>query len=114
MPSRDWSADYPGSPLWAATEVEPHSLSMAPHGPSPASIDALRGPFAVLDEALASGFLVGDRFTVADINVAEVVRYADGATELFKAAPKAKAWFEACRARPAYRKMWDAREKEPA
>jgi glutathione S-transferase len=51
---------------------------------------------------------------VADINVAEVVRYADGTAELFKAAPRVKAWFEACRARPAYKKMWDAREKESA
>jgi glutathione S-transferase len=100
--------------LWAMTEVEPHSLSIAQNGPSPATLDALRGPFAVLDEALADGFLVGGRFTVADVNVAEVVRYADSATELFKAAPRVKAWFEACRARPAYRKMWDAREKEPA
>lgn len=51
---------------------------------------------------------------MAYINVAEVVRYADGATELFKAAPRLRAWFEACRARPAYRRMWEAREKEPA
>ena len=36
------------------------------------------------------------------------------ANRQFKAAPRLKAWFEACRARPAYRKMWDAREKEPA
>ena len=100
--------------LWAATEVEPHSLSIAQNGPTAAAVDALRAPFAVLQEALASGFLVGDRFTVADINVAEVVRYADGATDLFEEFPRVKAWFEACRARPAYRKMWDAREKEPA
>lgn len=100
--------------LWAATEVEPHSLSIAQNGPTADTIDALRAPFAVLQEALSSGFLVGDRFTVADVNVAEVVRYADGATQLFKEAPRVKAWFEACRARPAYRKMWDAREKEPA
>ena len=102
--------------LWAMTEVEPHSLSIAQNGPSPAALDALRGPFAVLNEALADGrgFLVGGRFTVADINVAEVVRYAEGATALFEAAPGVKVWFEACRARPAYRKMWDEREKEPA
>jgi glutathione S-transferase len=100
--------------LWARTEGEPHSLSIAQNGPTAAALDALRGPFSVLDDALADGFLVGGRFTVADINVAEVVRYADGATELFKAAPRVKAWFEACRGRPAYRKMWDAREKEPA
>jgi glutathione S-transferase len=100
--------------LWAMTEVEPHSLSIAQNGPSPAALETLRGPFAVLDEALGDGFLVGSRFTVADINVAEVVRYADSATDLFKAAPRVKAWFEACRGRPAYRKMWEARDKEPA
>lgn len=100
--------------LWASTEVEPHSLSITQHGPSAAVIEALRAPFAVLDEALASGFLVGGRFTVADINVAEVVRYARNADELFQAAPRVKAWFTACVARPAYRKMWEAREKEPA
>src|SRR5262245_3748557 len=54
--------------LWAVTEVESHALTIAQHGPSAAAIDALRGPFAVLDEAVAGGYLVGDRFTVADIN----------------------------------------------
>ena len=100
--------------LWAATEVEPHSLSIAQNGPSPEAIAALRAPFAVLNDALADGYLVGKRFTVADVNVAEVVRYAQAAKELFDANPKVKAWFAACLARPAYRKMWDAREKEPA
>jgi glutathione S-transferase len=33
---------------------------------------------------------------------------------LFDANPKVKAWLAACQARPAFRKMWDAREKEPA
>jgi glutathione S-transferase len=100
--------------LWAATEVEPHALSIVQHGPSPDAVATLRGPFGVLDRALAGGFLVGGRFTVADINVAEVVRYAQGASELFDAAPKVKAWLAACQARPAFRKMWEAREKEPA
>ena len=100
--------------LWAATEVEPHSLSVAQNGPTAAALEALRGPFAVLEDALADGYLVGGRFTVADVNVAEVVRYADGAADLFSAAPRVKAWFEACRARRAYLRMWDAREKEPA
>jgi glutathione S-transferase len=99
----------------AVTEVEPHSLSIAQNGPSEAALAALRGPFAVLDRALdKTGWLVGGRFTVADINVAEVVRYAQAAPTLFDAAPKLKAWLAACQARPAFKKMWDAREKEPA
>ena len=112
--------------LWAATEVEPHSINIVyhrvgnPKGPknpqiADAAVEALRGPFAVLDKALArNGFLVGGRFTVADINVAEIVRYAQPAPELFEAAPRVKSWIAACQARPAYKAMWAARDKEPA
>lgn len=112
--------------LWAATEVESQALNIVYHrvgNPSgtkdpkvaDAAVAALRAPFAVLDRALArSGFLVGDRFTVADINAAEIVRYALPAPELFDAAPKVKAWLSACQSRPAFQKMWAARDKEPA
>ena len=101
--------------LWAATEVEPHSLSVMQNGPSEAAIGALRGPFAVLDRALAeTGWLVGGRFTVADINAAEVLRYAQSASALFDAAPNVKRWLAACQSRPAFKKMWEIREKEPA
>ena len=80
-----------------------------------AAVAALRGPIAVLDRALAkTGFLVGGRFTVADINAAEIVRYAQPAPELFEAAPHVKAWLTACQARPAFKKMWAERDKEPA
>lgn len=112
--------------LWAATEVETHALNVLynrlgnPLGPKdPAAADAailaLRGPFSVLDFALAgTGYLVGGRFTVADINAAEIVRYAQAAPELFDAAPAVKAWLSACQARPAFKKMWAARDREPA
>jgi glutathione S-transferase len=113
--------------LWAATEVEPHSIQVLYHrvGKSPeerdeavalAAINALRAPFAVLDAHLAAsdGFVVGARFTVADINLAEVLRYAQPAPGLFDAAPHVKAWLAACQARPAFRRMWQAREKELA
>jgi len=101
--------------LWAATEVEPHSLSIVQNGPSEAAIGALRGPFAVLNRALAeTGWLVGGRFTVADINAADVLRYAQSASALFNAAPNVKRWLAACQSRPAFKKMWEIREKEPA
>jgi glutathione S-transferase len=95
--------------LWAATEVEPHSIQVLYHRASyppekrdpavaQAAIDALRTPFGVLDRELAgNSFLVGDRFTVADINVAEVVRYALPASELFAATPALRGWLAACR-----------------
>jgi glutathione S-transferase len=80
-----------------------------------AAVAALRQPFAVLDAALARhGHPVGGRFTVADINLAEVVRYAQAAPELFEAAPRVKAWLATCQARPAFKKMWEARDREPA
>ena len=81
-----------------------------------AAIAALRGPFAVLDRHLMmhGGYAVGGRFTVADINLAECVRYASVAGELFDAAPAVKAWLGACQARPAFRAMWAKRDAEPA
>jgi glutathione S-transferase len=111
--------------LWAATEVEVHSIKIVGEAGKPpgqrdqvvlkAAVDALRAPFAVLDAAVQdNGFLVGGRFTVADINVAEVVRYAMPAAELFDAAPRAKAWLGACHARPAFKTMMAKREAEPA
>jgi glutathione S-transferase len=101
--------------FWAVTEVEGKALEVMrdPKGAS-AAVEALQAPFAVLDQALAkTGHLVGGRFTVADINVAECVRYAQAATALFDAAPRVKAWLAACHARPAFKAMWAKREAEP-
>ncbi|HRD77514.1 MAG TPA: glutathione S-transferase family protein [Hyphomicrobiaceae bacterium] len=113
--------------LWSVTEVEPHSIQILYHlvakpvaerdpKVAKAAIEALRAPLKVLDQALAAGggFVVGRRFTVADINVAEVVRYALPATELLAEAPNVKAWIAACHARPAFKDMMAKRELEPA
>ncbi len=98
--------------LWAATNCEPHTIQILYHrlgnaavpvkdeSKALAAIEALRRPFAVLDAELArSEFLVGGRFTVADINVAEVLRYARPAPELFAAAPNVDRWLNACHQR---------------
>ncbi|TAJ34575.1 glutathione S-transferase family protein [Bosea sp. (in: a-proteobacteria)] len=113
--------------LWAATECETHALNLQfhlaaypPEKRKPelveAALSALPGPFAVLDRTLAEGggYVMGGRFTVADINVAEIIRYAKPATALFEAAPHVKAWLDACHSRPAFKVMWQAREAEPA
>lgn len=113
--------------LWAATECETQALNLTyhlaaypPEKRDPAivatALAALPAPFAVLDKALAEGggHIMGGRFTVADVNVAEVIRYAKPATQLFDAAPNVKAWLDACHARPAFKAMWAAREAEPA
>lgn len=113
--------------LWAVTECETHALNLLFHmaGYPPekrdpklveAALAALPAPFAVLDKALADGggYLIGRRFTVADINVAEVIRYAKPATQLFDAAPHVKRWLDSCQDRAAFKAMWAAREAEPA
>lgn len=111
--------------LWAATEAEPHTIQILYHRAmkpeaerdpaiANAAVAALKAPFAVLDNALAAtGFVMGGRFTVADINVAEVMRYASPAPELFAAAPHVKAWLEACHSRAGYKAMLAMRLAEP-
>ncbi|MBB4104936.1 glutathione S-transferase family protein [Allorhizobium borbori] len=75
----------------------------------------LERPLRVLDAHLAAtGFVVADRFTVADINVAEIVRYAQPATALIGKFPHVKAWLEKVQARPAFKTMWERRAAEPA
>ena len=113
--------------LWAVTEVEPHSIQILYHMVAKppaerdpkiakAAIEALRAPFKVLNAALAAGggHPVGRRFTVSDINLAEVVRYAMPAAELLDAAPNVKTWLAACHARPAFKAMMARRDAEPA
>ena len=113
--------------LWAATDCEPHTLQILYHRPDlpagernlqiyEASLETLKRPFEALDQMLrdGGGYLVGRRFTVADINAAEVMRYAQPAKELFAANPAVQSWITACQARPAYRDMMAEREKEPA
>lgn len=111
--------------LWAATEVEPHSIQvlyhMAARPPeerdakvAAAAVEALANPFRVLNDHLAKQpFILGDRFTVADINVAEVMRYALPAKSLWEASPAVSAWLKTCHARPAYQEMMTRRNGEP-
>ncbi|CAN7208925.1 glutathione S-transferase family protein [Neorhizobium tomejilense] len=75
----------------------------------------LKRPFDVLEKHLSrNSHMVGGRFTVADINVGEVVRYAQGYAPLLDSRPALKAWIEAAQARPGFKAMWDKRTAEPA
>jgi glutathione S-transferase len=77
--------------------------------------EALRRPFGAAEAHLAlHEALVGGRFTVADINLAECVRYAQGHQPLMAAHPALDAWLRRCQARPGFQRMWAAREAEPA
>ena len=112
--------------LWAATACEPHTVQIIFHRVDypenkrdPAVVDAaiaaLRNPLAVLEARLgeSGGFLIGGRFTVADINTAEVLRYAQPAPELLEQYPQVTAWLAACQARPAFHRMMARRSAEP-
>jgi glutathione S-transferase len=113
--------------LFAITAIEGPALEMfypiaegrdkTPEGAALVAINAekLRRPLARLQTHLATRpYLVGDRFTAADINTAECVRYAQGHATLLADFPAVKDWITRCQARPAFQTMWAARMAEPA
>ncbi|MCF3638529.1 glutathione S-transferase family protein [Rhizobium sp. TRM95111] len=111
--------------LWAAGEVEPHAVKIIlTHDDKAAESEqgrlviraaakALKKCFALLDDRLAAtGHVVANRFTVADLNLAEVFRYTMSQTALFDGAPNVRAWLERCQARPAFKAMMETRLTE--
>lgn len=111
--------------LYAATAIEPESLTIQmlhrPGQPQPAedatlvadAAERLVRPLKVLGDHLSRhSHLVGDRFTVADLNVAEILRYAQGYSALMQQFPAVQAWLSACQSRDGFRRMWAAREAE--
>ncbi|MCC0076697.1 MAG: glutathione S-transferase family protein [Rhodobacter sp.] len=78
-----------------------------------AGLERLARPFARIEAHLAGhDWLVGDRFTVADILMAETVRYVTVAPGALDAWPVLKAWLARCHARPAFQRMWAMRDTE--
>ena len=80
----------------------------------PAQVDeaeaALQRPFKVLEGALAgSRHLLGDEFSVADLNVASIFSWAKMAQLDLDAYPKISAWLDACYAREGYQRMFALR-----
>lgn len=97
--------------LWAATEIESQTriwvqqmiyLPESERDPAivAAALQALAKRLAIADEVLATRpWLVGDRFTVADLNLATVLmRFKELGGE---AHPHLSAWHARCLARPA-------------
>lgn len=71
-------------------------------------------PLGALEAHLANrAWMVGGRFTVADVNTAEVVRYMQPHPALLNAHPATDAWLRRCQARPAFQRFWAEREAEP-
>lgn len=100
--------------LWAMTETEKpllralfHSLGIMGFEKDPAVVAEcmaeLERPFKVLDGVLAGReWLVGGRFTVADLNVAAVLSWAKTGRLDLSGYPAMAKWLDACLARPAY------------
>ncbi|CAM3284200.1 glutathione S-transferase [Paracoccus aminovorans] len=112
--------------FYAATMIEPDALvilfnhrnGQAQPGAAQATVahaaERLVRPLRVIEDHLARhGHMVGGRFTVADLNLAEVLRYAQGHGELMEPFPAVQAWLSDCQDRPAFRKMWQERLAEP-
>ncbi len=67
-----------------------------------AAIDSMRKPFDVLNGALAGrDYLLGDDFTVVDLNVASVFAWGRMAGADFAAQPNVAAWLDRCLRREA-------------
>lgn len=111
--------------FWAVNEIEQNSVRIVrvydanlkdtPGGKDEIAVASrlLKKPFEILNTHLATqDYLVGNRFTVADLNAAEICRYAMTETVLTDANPNVVAWYERCHARPAFQDMWATRALE--
>lgn len=99
--------------LWAVTEVDRgvniwslHAIRLPPAERDAAkraeALSVLAEPFKVLDGALTGrSYLIGDTFTVADLNVAAVISRAVDMD--LSATPNLKSWLMRCLERPAAR-----------
>lgn len=112
--------------LFAATWVETNSLALSfvyrrgeqdtAEGKAQiaALLSKLARPLTVLETHLGThSHMVGGRFTVADLNLAEVVRYGQDHPGFLDPYPRLKGWIEHCQNREGFRAMWAKREAEP-
>jgi glutathione S-transferase len=102
--------------VWAMTEVEEPLLTVLRHrvllpedqrDPAVADDAAQRflAPLAVLDGALSGrDYLLGDAFSVADLNVASVMNWIKIGRIDLSGAKNAAAWLERCTRRPAVKR----------
>ncbi|MBV8848572.1 MAG: glutathione S-transferase family protein [Methylobacteriaceae bacterium] len=107
--------------FWAVTELEKAGLDYLMHtmflpaekrdaSIPPKALETLKRPIAVLEQALgSSAYLVGDRFTVADLNVGCFVAYLASARDFLSQYPNVGKFVAAIAARPAFKKAMPPR-----
>ncbi|WP_114813018.1 glutathione S-transferase family protein [Paraburkholderia kururiensis] len=112
---RDWREDALATQwsFWVVTEVEKPLLLasanralFAPEGrretEAQIALRKLARPWTVLDQHLSrQPWLLGERFTVADLNVATVMDLAPQCAISLDPWPRLQAWHQRCLARPA-------------
>ena len=111
--------------LFAATAVEPAAIEIlytardgqagTPTGQGIIRLAAerLSRPLKRLDAHLNGRDWLLDRFSVADIMVAECLRYAQSHSPLLDGYPNVARWIGAAQARPAFQTVWARRAAEP-
>ena len=100
--------------LWGMTETEGPLLQVLMHRAflppaqrdealAQAGVDKLAQPLAVLDAALAGKkYLLGDAFTIADLNLASVLSWALATKLDLSKTPNVARWLGECCSRPAF------------
>jgi glutathione S-transferase len=99
--------------IWTMTEVESFLITVIMNrmllpkdqrdgNAADAAAEKLAKPFAVLDQELAERkYLLGDTYTVADVNVASVLSMAPVVGIDLAKYPNLKRWLDVCTSRPA-------------
>lgn len=103
--------------FWAMTEVEPHLITilrnrvMAPpdqrdEKAASAAVEALKAPMNALEGALkGKEYLLGNTFTIADLNVAAVMSWIPMMKLDLSSTPNVAAWLQKCLGREANKKV---------
>jgi glutathione S-transferase len=114
--ARDHARVYQWS-LWAANEIEPRIINIAKGlskkalEPSAVAVglEQLAAALRILNDALCRSYLLGDIFSVGDLNVASTLREpgetgVSGIAEIdLTPVPNVARWLDRCSARPANR-----------
>lgn len=106
------SLDLPGVEIMY---VYLDGLAQTPEGAAriATNVDRMARSMARLETELQTcDWLMGDRFTVADIMVAECLRYGQTHSPMMEQYPATTAWINRCQARPAFKMMMTKRLAE--
>jgi glutathione S-transferase len=103
--------------LWAITELESHYLTLLTHKlylpadqrdekKANDAVNSLKAPLGVLEAALKGHeYLLGNHFTIADLNVAAVLVFGTYVKFDHSATPAVHAWLQKCYDRESFKKL---------